>query len=160
MLAFARNYQDLGLRPPAWQNVAHAFLYAVSHLDMLEVARDLRVEGLEIYADPLLEKVFFVLAENVVLHGEAATRISLQYHETNDGLILLFEDDGTGIPVDMKEKIFERRCEGKPGMGLFLAREILSITEISIEETGEPNVGARFEILVPKGAYRFTKSTE
>jgi len=156
-LGFARNYQDLGLRPPAWQNVTHAFLYAVSHLDMLEVSRDLRIEGLEIYADPLIEKVFFVLVENVILHGETATRISLHCRETDDGLTLVFEDDGTGIPGHMKEKIFKKRCEGKPGMGLFLVREILSITDISIRETGQPGKGARFEILAPKGVYRFVK---
>jgi PAS domain S-box-containing protein len=56
LLDFARDYQELGLRPPTWQSVTHAFLYAASHLDMLELARDLRVDGLEIYADPLLEK--------------------------------------------------------------------------------------------------------
>jgi len=41
-------------------------------------------------------------------------------------------------------------------MGLFLAREILSITGITIKETGEPGNGARFEIAVPEGAFRFT----
>ncbi|MDV2482227.1 response regulator [Methanoculleus sp. Wushi-C6] len=159
-LDFSRNYQNLGLKPPAWQNVMHAFLYAISHLCMLEMSRDLRVEGLEIYADPLLEKVFFALVENVVRHGEKATRISLEHHETDDGLILIFEDDGSGIPVHMKEKIFERRCKDKPGMGLFLAREILSITGITIRETGESMKGARFEMLVPRGAYRFVGNAE
>jgi signal transduction histidine kinase len=124
------------------------------------MSRNLRVEGLEIYADPLLEKVFFALVENVVLHGEGATQISLEHHETDDGLILVFEDDGSGIPVHMKEKIFERRVRDKPGMGLFLAREILSITGITIRETGESMKGARFEMLVPKGAYRFVESAE
>jgi signal transduction histidine kinase len=55
----------------------------------------------------------------------------------------------------MKEKIFDRRYEEKKGMGLFLSREILSITGISIRETGEPGTGARFEIFVPEGTYRF-----
>jgi hypothetical protein len=38
---------------------------------------------------------------------------------------------------------------------MFIAREILSITGISIRETGTFGEGARFEIRVPKGAYRF-----
>ncbi len=157
LLDFAKTYQDLGQRPPTWQNVMHAFLYAVSHLDTLELSRDLRVDGLEIYADPLFEKALFVLAENAVLHAAGATRIDLWYRETDTGLVLVFEDDGAGVPVDMKEMIFERRCEEKPGMGLFLAREILSITDIAIRETGTPGEGARFEMLVPKGAYRFAE---
>jgi len=37
---------------------------------------------------------------------------------------------------------------------LFVIHEILAITGITIRETGEPGKGARFEILVPAGAYR------
>jgi signal transduction histidine kinase len=37
---------------------------------------------------------------------------------------------------------------------LFLSREILAITGITITENGEPGKGARFEITVPKGAWR------
>ncbi|MEI7649966.1 MAG: hypothetical protein WCJ47_09710 [Methanomicrobiales archaeon] len=39
-------------------------------------------------------------------------------------------------------------------MGLFLSREILAITGITLRENGEPGKGARFEITVPKGAWR------
>jgi hypothetical protein len=42
------------------------------------------------------------------------------------------------------------------GLGLFLSREILSIKGITITGNGEPGKGARFEITVPDGAYRFT----
>ncbi|MEI8330656.1 MAG: hypothetical protein WCF90_03250 [Methanomicrobiales archaeon] len=35
-----------------------------------------------------------------------------------------------------------------------LSREILDITVISIRETGEPDKGERFEMVVPKGAWR------
>jgi signal transduction histidine kinase len=55
----------------------------------------------------------------------------------------------------MKEMIFERRSAEKKGLGLFLAREILGITGMTIKETGEPGKGARFEITIPEGAYRF-----
>jgi hypothetical protein len=37
---------------------------------------------------------------------------------------------------------------------LFLIREVLAITGITIAETGMPGNGARFEIHVPKEAYR------
>ena len=40
-------------------------------------------------------------------------------------------------------------------MGLYLAREILAITGITIRETGTPGKGAKFEITVPRAAYRF-----
>ncbi len=157
-LKFAKKYQDLGLRPPFWQNAGQVFLYAISHMDpsFSSLSRRISVEGLGIFADPLLEDVFFALAENVARHGKDATEISLYHEETPEGLTLIFEDNGIGIPIENKETIFEKRSETKRGMGLFLSREILSITGISIKETSEPGKGARFAMLVPKGAYRFT----
>lgn len=154
-LNFAKIYQDLGLRPPEWQNVMYTFLFAISHTDIQTLSRQIMVEGLEIYADPLLELVFLALAENVVKHGKGATSISLHFKESDAGITLYFEDDGTGIPDNMKERIFERRYEERKGSGLFLAREILSITNITIRETGVPGKGARFEIAIPRQSYRF-----
>lgn len=155
-LKFARQYQNLGLRPPSWQSVPHSFLFGISHLDLGDISHTLEVDGLSIFADPHLENVFFTLAENVILHGKTATAITLRYRETPEGLTLFFEDNGAGVSADMKDKIFDRRFEEKKGMGLFLCREILSITGISICETGEPGMGARFEIFVPEGTYRIT----
>lgn len=158
LLLFAREYQGLGLKPPLWQNVMHAYLLGVSHTAPLEVTRTLKVDGLEIFADPLLENVFSALSENVAVHSRTATAISLRYDETPEGLTLIFEDNGIGIPASEKEKIFERKAMDKKGLGLFLVREILGITEITIRETGVPGRSARFEIRVTKGSYRFSKS--
>jgi signal transduction histidine kinase len=66
------------------------------------------------------------------------------------------EDDGPGIPEENKERIFEKGFGNNTGLGLFLTREILGITGITIRETGEPGTGARFELTVPPGSYRFT----
>jgi PAS domain S-box-containing protein len=155
-LQFAKTYQDLGLRPPVWQNVGQVFIFAISHIDLSRLSRQVRVNDLEVYADPLLENVFFTLTENTLLHGGTASRISLFYEGIPDGLLLIYEDDGGGIPADMKERVFDRMIEKKTGLGLYLAREILGITGMTIRETGIPGKGARFEILVPRGRYRFT----
>jgi ABC-type amino acid transport substrate-binding protein len=159
MLRFAKNYEDLGMKPPVWQNVSQTFLIAISHLDMAGLRRTITLDNLEIYADPLLERVFLTLAKNVLLHGKTATEISLSCKRTPEGLVLVFEDNGAGIPLAMKEKIFERRFEGKKGIGLFLAREILSITGITLTESGTEGQGARFVMLVPEGAYRFADNS-
>lgn len=156
-LKFASHYQNLGLRPPRWQNVMETFLYGISHIDITGLSRELDVEGLEIYADPLLEQVFITLAENVLVHGKTATGIRFYYRKSPGGLTLVFEDNGITIPEDMKEKIFERKYEEKKGLGLFLTREILGVTGMTIRETGEPGKGVRFEITVPEGTYRFVE---
>lgn len=156
-LGFARNYQDMGIHPPRWQGVNQVFLYAISHLDSLKVTRDIRVNQLEIFADPLLEKAFFNLSENTFLHGQGATGISLHYEEADNGLLIIYSDNGIGIAADEKQKIFERGYGKNTGLGLFLTREILSITGITLQETGEEGKGVRFEMFVPKGTYRFAE---
>lgn len=154
-LNFTKNFQDLGIHPPKWQSVGQVFLYAISHLDSLKIGRRMEVEGLEIYADLLLEKVFFNLVENSFIHGQGVTGVSLTYRESAEGMTIILSDNGVGIASEQKARIFEQGSGKSSGLGLFLAREILSITGITIRETGEPGKGVRFELLVPKGAYRF-----
>jgi len=154
-LTFAKSFQDLGVNPPQWQNVNHSFIMGISHLDFSSLSRTVKLDNLEIYADSLLERVFFTLADNVLNHAKTATGVTVGYQLAGDGLMLFFEDNGNGIPGAIKEKIFERGYGKQRGMELFLVREILSITGITIQETGTLGKGARFEMCVPKGAYRF-----
>ena len=153
-LQFARQYNDMGANPPRWQNMQEVLLFALSHLDIGSLSRDFRLEGLSVYADSLLERVFFNLIENIVQHGKGATVIRAWHEVAGDNMRIILEDDGPGIPDAHKERIFSKGVGTSGSVGLFLSREILSITGITIRETGVPGKGARFEILVPKGSYR------
>ena len=155
-LKFAALFQNLGLHPPQWQDLGTAFLYGISHLDLAGITKETALSGVEIYADPLLENVFFVLVENTLVHGKTATEIRAGYHETADGLVITCSDNGVGIPESEKESIFSKDTSSMQNPGLFLSREILGITGITITETGTPGTGARFEVLVPRGGFRFT----
>jgi PAS domain S-box-containing protein len=157
-LQFAKNYQDLGANPPQWQKVQQAFLMGISHMDFSSVQRTISVENLEIYADCHLERVFFTFADNIVKHSKGALHMTMGYTFSSDNLVLFFKDDGVGIPDALKEKIFERGFGTQKGMQLFLVREILGITGISLKETGTPGTGACFEMIVPKGVFRFTET--
>jgi PAS domain S-box-containing protein len=156
-LTIAKSYEDLGIKPPRWQNVSHVFSLAISHLNTSHLKRNVQVRGVEIFADPLLETVFFNLVKNVLEHASSATTITFRYDISTTGLTLVFEDDGKGVPPELKDRIFQRTPAGKKSMGLFLAREILEITGIHIVETGIYGKGARFELLIPKKAYRIVK---
>ena len=102
----------------------------------------------------MLEKVFGNLIDNSVNHGKRVTSIILSAEERDNNLIIRYEDDGIGIPADEKEMIFERGYGKNTGLGLFLVRDVLALTGITITETGIPGKGARFEMAVPKGAWR------
>lgn len=156
-LRFARTYQDLGLKPAKWQNVNHVFLLAISHLEFQTIRHSVTTGTLEIYCDPLLEQVFQILADNTLTHSETGTLVTIGCSPMPDeSLTVFFEDNGTGIPDTLKDRIFLPEFQKKKAVGLFLAREILDITGISLRETGIFGKGARFEMNIPKGAFRFS----
>jgi signal transduction histidine kinase len=96
-------------------------------------------------ADPLLLKVIYNLMENAIRHGQTVTRISSYWEKKSDGCVdWIIEDDGIGIPLSLKKSIFSREVGKNTGLGLFLAREILAITGITIQEVGGEGEGARF----------------
>ncbi|HVN73203.1 MAG TPA: PAS domain S-box protein [Methanoregula sp.] len=153
-IEFTKEYEHLGVREPRWQDITGVFRSAARHFLMCDVALELAAEGYEIYADPLLEKVFYNLIDNAFRHGGDVTRISLSVTGTGGSLVVTFEDDGRGIPDADKPLIFEQDFGKNTGLGLFLSRDILSITGISIAENGKYGEGARFVITVPEGAFR------
>jgi PAS domain S-box-containing protein len=153
-LQFARQYNDMGMSPPRWQNVMEVMLFAISHLDLGMIQRDFRMEGLVVYADSLLERVFITLIENAIAYAKGATVVRAGYTVNGDEAVIFIEDDGPGIPQDRKETIFEKGIGSGASGSLFLSREILSVTGMTITENGIPGKGARFEIRVPKGSFR------
>ena len=155
-IEFTGDYKNMGLEKADWQDVTESLRQARENVDLKDLTMDIFTNGLEIFADPWLKKVFFNLIDNALRYAEHVTKITVSYHESPHGLDLKFEDNGIGIPFDEKEKIFERGYGKNIGYGLFMAREILAITELTIRETGEPGKGARYEIHVPKRFYRIT----
>jgi signal transduction histidine kinase len=62
-----------------------------------------------------------------------------------------------GIPPQERERIFSPGFSSTSGYGLFLVREILGITGITIHEQGAPGKGAHFLIFAPRGTYRLRR---
>ncbi|MFZ1127882.1 response regulator [Methanoregula sp.] len=157
IIRFTKEYEEIGVRIPAWQD-CHALVGAASEQaspGKIVVVNDL-LPGTEVFADPLAGKVFYNLIDNALRYGGSGmTKIKFFSSETGAGVILTCEDDGAGISGEDKKRLFERGFGKNTGLGLFLSREILSITKISLNETSEPGNGARFEMVVPKEAYRF-----
>lgn len=148
-IEFTRNYQDLGVQKPGWFGARKLLQKHTPEGISLSCTCDA-----EIYADPMLDKVFSNIIDNAIRHGERVTEIRVRCMDGPDGLSLLIEDNGVGVPYDKKEQIFQKGYGKHTGFGLFLSREILGITGITIHETGVPGKGARFELSIPKGKYR------
>ncbi|OQA53264.1 MAG: putative diguanylate cyclase [Euryarchaeota archaeon ADurb.Bin294] len=159
-IGFTREYEDFGVISSGWVNVSMLIRSAQTEI----ASQDIRIEShisptLEIFADPIIRKVFSTLIENSLRHGERTSCIRFSEIQRNGDCIIVCEDDGIGIPVAEKEYIFEHGFGKHTGIGLFLSREILSITGLSICECGEEGKGARFEITVPVGKFRINAKT-
>jgi signal transduction histidine kinase len=155
-IMFTKEYQDIGSQDPKWFNLRNVILSAAAGLSLAPIRLSVDCDQFEIYADPLLDKVFYTLLENAIRHGKKVTEIVFSCREQENGLEIIYEDNGEGIPAEHKEDIFHQKYFQHTGFGLYLTTTILNITGISIRESGEPGKGARFEILVPKEAYRLT----
>ena len=149
-IQFTRSYQDLGVNKPEWQNV----LKIIDDLSSQGITIRNEVSGLTIFADPLLPKVFDNLLDNAIRHGGTVTEVRVTTDLMENGVMcLLWSDNGGGIPQTNKDKIFTKGFGNNTGFGMFLIREILALTGISIKEIGIEGSGACFEIKIPKGSY-------
>jgi len=153
-IAFTKDYQEIGTQAPSWYLVTPLIRSAADPLYLPEVNVSVHCEGVEVFADAMISKVFYNLIHNALRHGEHLTRITFSYQVSGNDLVIFAEDNGIGIVLKEKENIFRKGFGKDSGLGLFLSREILSITGITIQETGEHGKGARFEIHVPDGDWR------
>ncbi|MFP4197631.1 MAG: PAS domain S-box protein [Methanomassiliicoccales archaeon] len=144
-LQFTKEIAAIGNEPPRWMRVSEPIHKALSQLDLegIEVMVDDRLDDLQMYSDSMIWKVFYNLAHNTLRHAEGATRISIFPEEGGEGINIVYEDDGPGLP---------RGVLGRSRGGLFLIREILSIMDMEIRQ--ERAEGARLLISIPASRAR------
>ncbi|MDD1724823.1 MAG: PAS domain S-box protein [Methanospirillum sp.] len=149
-IEFTSTYQKIGATNPEWQDLSGI----LGGLSADGITIENLAEDVRIFADQMLSLVFENLVLNSRMHGEKVTRIWFSTRHEDQNLVLVCEDDGVGIREEEKEAIFERGFGKNTGFGLFLIREILSITNLSIRENGVPGAGARFEITIYQGTFQ------
>jgi PAS domain S-box-containing protein len=153
-IEFTADYEDIGISEPQWQDLDRIMPRSAVPGDVEFLSA---ITGIEVYADRMLVKVFYNLIDNSVRHGENVRVIRVSSRDSFEGLLIVYEDDGIGIPKNAREEIFVPGHGTQRGLGMFLSREILAITGITIRENGTEGKGVRFEINVPKGAYRIAR---
>lgn len=157
-LEFSREYQEIGAYDPEWQPLQFLIAQALENIQKKEIEIIRLVDPIAIYADRLFVKVIYNLLENAIRHGDTIRTISILTSRQEDGrLLIIIEDDGIGIPDKEKEQVFRYGYGKNTGFGLAFAKDIASVTGITIIENGTFGKGARFELTVPKRGWIQTK---
>ena len=149
-IMFATDYQEIGIQAPQWVNLLDALTSAMVPVDKALINLRINVGDYLIFTDPMIGKVFYNLVNNVIKHSKA-TNLTITTEEEENQLLVIFQDDGIGIGD--KSKLF-KKGDSSSGYGLFLSKEILSITGIGIRETGMSGKGARFELVFSQGQFK------
>lgn len=106
-------------------------------------------------SDILLYRLVYNLVENAIKYNNADGTVTVAATRKDGHVCLTISDTGSGIPDEMKERIFEpffrldksrSRALGGVGLGLALVREIVSVHGGSITVTSNPSGGTTFAV--------------
>jgi PAS domain S-box-containing protein len=149
----ARSYEQLGVEKLVYMDVEKTIKEAFDLFSSLNIELINGCHGLELLADSFLRQLFYNFIENTLKHGKKATKISIYFEKLqNVEVRLVCEDDGVGITSEDKKCVFKQGFSkgGGSGFGLFLIKNMIDVYGWSIKENGVPEIGAKFEITIPK----------
>ncbi len=105
-----------------------------------------------------LHRLVLNLMENALRHTDPGTAVEASVERRNGEVVLSVEDDGPGIPLEMREKVFERfyrgagDFSGSSGLGLSIVRAVAESHRGSVQlEEPLDGRGARFVVRIPTG---------
>jgi PAS domain S-box-containing protein len=146
---FARSYETLGEEELRYVDVADAFDEAASQFgDLKGLSTDNECKGLIVLADSLLTRLFYNLIDNSLKYGGKLTYMRIRMEKGREELKLIYEDDGVGIPLAEKSKLFTKGYGKGTGLGLYLIKKIMEAYGWAIKETGELGKGAQFTMTI------------
>ena len=109
--------------------------------------------------DPaMVQRVLLNLLSNAFKFGALGGRITCVLETAGNNALLQVQDKGPGIPIEMRERIFERfiqvegevtRKHGGTGLGLAIVKEFVELHRGSIQETTPVGGGALFLVTLP-----------
>ncbi|MDD1702558.1 MAG: PAS domain S-box protein [Methanoregula sp.] len=153
-ITLTRDFKDLGSNPPEWLTLAGIITHVAESYAQRPVSFSVDLPEVSLYADPQIGRVFSRLFDNALSGNPAPAAIRINSREDDIGLVIVLDYSSAGISPDQKETLFAMGSEGFGQNGLYIVREILSLTGISIHESGIFGQNTRFEITVPPSSYR------
>lgn len=103
----------------------------------------------------LLEQVIYILIHNAISYTPKDSSIFVEANVYNDHLRLVVADNGSGLPVELKDKVFDKfyrlpnTLPGGSGLGLSIAKGFVEAHQGSIQVANRAEGGAQFTILIP-----------
>ena len=159
-MELTRTYQNIGTMDPEWIDIRSGVEREMAGVEAGNVHIIDELPELEILSDPIILSCIKNVVQNSLKHGQKTTFVRFSFQVTGEVGVLAIEDDGKGIPANMKEQIFEWGFKGRSGHGLHFIREALSASGLWIRENGIEGQGARFEIIIPPENYRVAKTDQ
>jgi two-component system, OmpR family, sensor kinase len=103
-----------------------------------------------------LHRLVVNLLENALRHTDRGTRVEATVEQRDGRVVLAVEDDGPGIPPELRDKVFERfyrgagERSGSTGLGLSIVRAVAEAHRGTVELTDpRDGRGARFVVTLP-----------
>ena len=147
---FRRGTVTITRRPERLLRLVHAVLERLPVPD-----RTLHVQGTEVELPvdaARIERIVDALVANAVQHTPAGTTIWVDVRPTDDGALLVVEDDGPGVPVQLREAVVQPFARGADpvargvGIGLSLAAQSAALHGGQMRLTERAGGGARIEV--------------
>ena len=107
-------------------------------------------------SDILIYRLVYNLVENAIKYNHSGGQVTVTAERKEKHVYLSVEDTGTGIPEELKERVFEpffrvdksrSRELGGVGLGLALVREIVRVHDGNITVKSNPSGGTIFEVV-------------
>ena len=107
-------------------------------------------------ARPWLRSIVDNLLRNAAIHGRPEGHMTVRVALADDAVTLTVDDDGTGFPLEERDRAFERFTRGadatnRPGsgLGLPLVAQLTSLHGGTVSIGDAPTGGARVTVVLP-----------
>ena len=126
------------------------------NIKLIGKCKDITMVG----SDILIYRLVYNLVENAIKYNHLGGQVTVTACQKEKHIYLSVEDTGSGIPEDLRERVFEpffrvdksrSRELGGVGLGLALVREIVRVHDGSITVRANPFGGTIFEVMFPQG---------